>query len=159
MKRAALIVIPMLLASGGAYAANSEGNGALALAALIGEQSPNLSHAEKSVLAHFLAGETNFTLPSGMHKIKVTADKVTCRMGDVDLTMHSCEFTFGAATFTDAGTRGQELLATMQENGVASDGAAGTIYYSVAPITCTIDPVEIQSPDGGGAKCTYTNGP
>jgi hypothetical protein len=39
-----------------------------------------------------------------------------------------------------------------------ADGAAGTIYYSVAPIECRIDAARVLSNDGGGARCNYTNG-
>src|ERR1700685_929406 len=122
MKRAAVLVIPMLLASGGACAAQSNGNAALALAAIVGERSPVLSHAEKQVLAHFLAGTVSFPLPPGMNTITVTAGKITCRMGNVAITVHSCELTFGSSTITLAGRPGQELLATLQQNGVPGDG-------------------------------------
>ena len=159
MKRTAFLVIAMLLASGGAFAAQSGGNAALALAAIVGERSPILSHGEKGVLAHFLAGTVSFPLPPGMHKIVVTAEKIACRMGNVAITQHSCELTFGSSTITVAGRPGQELLATLQQNGVTGDGAAGTIYYSVAPITCTVDPAEVQAQSGGGASCVYTVGP
>ncbi len=128
---------------------------ALALAALIGVDQPSLPRAEKAVLASFLSGQTNVTLPGDAQRILVKADKVTCRMGDVDVGLHDCTLTFGATTVTKTGSAGQMLLATMQENGVTSDGAAGTIYYSVMPITCTIDATEVESHDGGGAMCTF----
>ncbi len=159
MKRLALFVTAMLLVSGNAYASSSSGNGALALAALIGQQSPFLSPAKKFVLAHFLAGQTNFPIPSGANVIVVTSPQVTCRMGNVDITRHACDLKFGGNTVTLNGRAGQELLATMMENGVQADGAAGTIYYSVAPISCTINATDVQSNGGGGAHCTYTNGP
>ena len=159
MKHASLIAIPLLLVSGAAFAAQSNGNAALALAAIVGEQSPALRPNEKMVLARFLAGDGQFTPPPGLHQIRVKADKVTCRMGDVDIKEHSCVLTFGAATITKSGRLGQELLATMQENGVEANGAAGTIYYSVVPIDCRIDVAMVLSNSGGGARCNYTNGP
>ncbi|HXC55708.1 MAG TPA: hypothetical protein VNU97_10450 [Rhizomicrobium sp.] len=159
MKRLALFVTAMLLVSGNAFASSSSGNGALALAALIGQQSPFLSPAKKTVLAHFLAGQTSFPIPPGANISVVNAAQVTCRMGDVDITQHSCDLKFGSTTITLSGRPGQELLATMIENGVQSDGAAGTIYYSVAPISCTVNASVVQSNGGGGAHCTYTNGP
>jgi hypothetical protein len=158
MKRAAFLVIPLLLANGTALAAQSNGNAALAFAAIVGAQSPVLQPSEKKVLARFLAGETNFTLPAGVRRIIVKAGKVTCRLGDVDITEHSCTLTFGAAAKTETGGPAQGLLATMIENGVQADGAAGTIFYSVSPLVCTIDAPAVQS-KGGGALCTYTNGP
>ena len=159
MKRLALFVTAALLVSGNAYASSSGGNSGLALAALIGEQSPALSPAKKMVLAHFLAGKTNFPIPPGAGIIVVKASQVTCRMSNVDITRHSCELKFGAASVTLNGRRGHELLATLVENGVPSDGAAGTIYYSVAPITCIVKTAEVQANGGGGASCTFTSGP
>jgi len=159
MKRAIILAIPLMLASGTSFASQSSGNGALALAALVGTQSPALGASEKMVLDRFLAGETNFTLPPGVHRITVKADKIACRLGDVAIVVHSCVLTFGSSTVTEDGSRGQEMLATMMENGVSADGAAGTIYYSVAPIVCTVDAAVVQSNGGGGATCTYTNGP
>jgi hypothetical protein len=149
----------IVLGGGTAFAAQTNGNAALALAALVGDQSPALSRAEKDVLARFLDGETRFPLPRGLRIIVVRADKIVCRMGDVDITTHACRLSFGPAAVAVSGRRGQELLATMQENGVAADGAAGTIFYSVAPLVCTIDPAEVQSNGGGGARCDFTNGP
>ena len=157
MKRALCLAIPLMLMSVPVWAAQSTGNGALALAALIGAEDPALSSEQKSVLAHFLDSQTNMTLPAGVRTITVKADKIRCRMGDVDIGLHDCALTFGTKTVTKAGSAGQMFLATMQENGVQSDGAAGTIYYTVAPITCTIDAAQVQSHDGGGAKCTFTD--
>ena len=157
MKRALCLAIPLMLASVPVSAGQSNGNAALALAALIGADQPSLSRAEKSVLASFLNSQTNVTLPADAQHILVKADKITCRMGDVDIGLHDCTLTFGTTTVTKAGSAGQMLLATMQENGVAADGAAGTIYYSVMPITCTIDATEVESHDGGGATCTFAS--
>jgi len=157
MKRALCLVIPLALASVPVSAGQSNGNAALALAALIGADQPSLSRAEKAVLASFLNGQTNVTLPADAQRILVKADKISCRMGDVDVGLHDCTLTFGATTVTKTGNAGQMLLATMQENGVESDGAAGTIYYSVMPITCTVDATEVESHDGGGAMCTFAS--
>ena len=158
MKRALCLAIPLALASVPVSAGESNGNMALALAALIGADQPSLSHAEKTVLASFLAGQTNVALPADAQRILVRADKITCRMGDVDAGLHDCTLTFGATTVTKTGRAGHELLATMKENGVTADGAAGTIYYSVMPITCTVDATEVESHDGGGAMCTFADG-
>jgi len=155
MKRALCLAIPLALASVPVLAGETSGNMALTLAALIGADQPSLSRGEKAVLASFLNGQTNVTLPADAQRILVKADKITCRMGDVDVGLHDCTLTFGATTVTKTGRAGHELLSTMQENGVMADGTAGTIYYSVMPITCTIDAIEVESHDGGGAMCTY----
>ncbi len=157
MKRALCLALPLMLASVPVSAGESSGNAALALAALIGAEQPSLPRAERAVLASFLNGQTNVTLPADAQRILVKADKISCRMGDVDVGLHECTLTFGATTVTKTGTAGQMLLATMQENGVASDGAAGTIYYSVMPISCTVDATEVESHDGGGAMCTFAS--
>lgn len=157
MKRAFVLVLPLMLASVPASAGQSNGNMALALAALVGADQPSLSRAEKIVLASFLNGQTNVALPADAQRILVKADKISCRMGDVDIGLHDCTLTFGATTVTKSGAAGQMLLATMQENGVESDGAAGTIFYSVMPITCTVDATEVESHDGGGAMCTFAS--
>lgn len=157
MKQTILIAVPLLVAAGAAFASPStiHGNGALMLASIVGRDDPQLTHAEKAVLSHFLAGDTGFS--TSVQSIRVNASKITCRMGDVSLVVHSCELTFAATTVTHKGLDGQALLATMQENGVMANGAAGTIYYSVAPLTCTIDVAQVQSNGGGGVTCTYTN--
>lgn len=157
MNRALCLAIPLVLVSVPVWAGQSNGNAALALAAQIGAEDPALSAAQKSALAHFLNSQTNEALPAGVRTITVKADKIRCRMGDVDIGLHDCTLTFGSRTVTKSGSAGQMFLATMQENGVQSDGAAGTIYYSVAPITCTVDAAQVQSHDGGGAKCTFTD--
>lgn len=158
-KRATIAALPLVLFSSASLAAHSHGNAALALAAFIGENSPTLSRTEKAVLIHFLGGRTNFELPHGVHRIVVQADKIRCRMGNVSLALHSCEITYGTKTITQPGRTGQALLATMLENTVNPNGTAGTIYYSVAQVRCTVDADEIQSNDGGGAQCEFKNAP
>ena len=155
--RSSILAIPLLLASGVAFAGQASGNAALALASLVGNQSPHLSQGEKTVLAHFLDGDSNVPLPTGVRRITVTADKIICRMGDVDIDLHSCALTFGNTTITKSGETGQALLATLGEAGVQGDGAAGTFYYSLTRLSCTIDAAEVESHDGGGATCKYAN--
>jgi hypothetical protein len=157
MKRAFVLALPFLFASVTAFAAQSSGNGALALAAQIGAEDPSLSTQQKSVLTYFLNSQTSVTLPSGVRTITVKADKISCRMGDVDIGLHACTLTFGSRTVTKSGTAGQMFLATMQENGVPSDGSAGTIFYNATAVSCTIDATQVESHDGGGAACTFTS--
>jgi hypothetical protein len=91
-------------------------------------------------------------------KINLTADSVICRSSDVDLTMHACDLVFGTATAQLHGRAAHDLYATLQEIGVPADGAAGTIFEAVSNLSCTIDPKEIESKDGGGASCRFTPG-
>ena len=163
MKFIGLLASTLLLTTQAAFAADnattktSSGSGALALAALVGDHSPLLSRKEKHVLAKFLAGKSKVRFPA-KKKITVATDSVTCRAGNVDLAAHSCDLTFGKKTATLHGRMAHELYATLIENGVPSDGAAGTIYEAVSKLSCTIDPAEIESKDGGGASCEFTPG-
>jgi len=77
----------------------------------------------------------------------------------VDLAAYGCTLTFGTKTVKFVGRRANELYATMVESGVASDGAAGTIYEAVHTLTCSLDPKVLASKDGGGAACNYSPGP
>jgi len=132
------------------------GNAALALAALIGEQAP-LPANEKAVLAAFLNGNPSVADHAGA-KIQVGTDSVSCRASDVDLTMHSCDLTFGKKKTSLSGRSAHELYATLIEAGVPSEGAAGSIYESVIKLACTIDPKAVGGEDGSGAECTFTSG-
>ncbi len=139
-----------------AWAANgSSGPGALALATLVSDHSPTLSHFDKRTLTKLFTGHTNVSYPAG-HTITVNADKITCKTSDVDITLHSCDFTFGPRTVTISGRAAHELYATLAENGVPGGAAAGTLYEALTQLTCTIDPNVIDQRSGGGATCTYT---
>ena len=158
MRKAVLLAFPLLLAAPSAMAANTSGNAALALAALVGAQSPTLTWSRKIALAKMLDGRLNFPYPSGQ-KIDVKADKVTCRASNVDISAHSCELTFGTKTRNLSGRLAHELYATLIENGVPSDGAAGSLFESLTALSCTIDPSVVKQRGGGGADCTFTPGP
>lgn len=162
MKIICLIAIA-LLASSAAFAAGASkpqtlpGNGALALAALTAEHSPLLPAKEKRLLAEFLAGKSTVKFSAGQ-KITVMADSITCRASDVDLTNHSCDLVFGKKSVSVAGRKAHELFATLVEVGIPSDGAAGSIYEALSKLSCSIDPKEIESKAGGGARCQFTPG-
>jgi hypothetical protein len=132
-----------------------DGSGALALAALVAENSPLLGTADKAALAAFLDGKTNVDYPAGK-TIAVTADKVTCRASNVDIAAHSCELTFGAKTVTLSGRRAHELYATLAEIGVPPDGAAGSVFEAVSGLNCAVAPSEVKEKAGGGAHCGYS---
>ncbi len=160
MRKHALAVIPLLLAAPSAVAApmNTSGNAALALAALVGAQSPTQTLKERKALANMLDGRLAFPFPPNQ-KIAVKADKVTCRASNVDISAHSCELTFGAKTRKLDGRAAHELYATVIESGVPSDGAAGSLFESLTALSCTVDPGEVKQKGGGGAACTFTAGP
>jgi hypothetical protein len=158
MRRVTFLLLTLLF-SGHAVAAEPEaetadGSGALALAALVGENSPLLSAPEKSGLTKFLDGQANVNFPAGQ-TISVAAEKLTCRASNVDITSHSCELTFGGKNVALKGRRAHELFATLAEIGVPPDGAAGSIFEAVSNLECTIDPNEVKQNSGGGAHCKY----
>ena len=82
MKPIAFLTIPLLLANDAALAGPIEGNGALALAALVAEHSPGVTAFDKNALAKFLNGYANVRYAPNK-KITVAAGAVTCRASNV----------------------------------------------------------------------------
>jgi hypothetical protein len=130
-----------------------DGSGALALAALVGENSPLLGPPAKKLLAKFLDGETKVS--SSGQIISVTVDKLTCKASNVDITLHSCELVFGTRTATLTGRAAHELFATLVEVGVPPDAGAGSVFEAVSKLDCKIDPNAVIDNAGGGAHCDY----
>jgi hypothetical protein len=157
MKRLAFFLFPLLLVSQTASAASAIGNSALALASLVSEQSPLLNLDQKSVLGQLLRPDPNFSYLANK-KIAVEADAIVCRQSNVDISLRSCELTFGPKKVTVKGRKAHELFATIAEVGVPPDGAAGTIYESLSHLSCSIDPEEIKQKAGGGADCQFDPG-
>jgi hypothetical protein len=134
------------------FAGSVTGSAALAFAGVVAAHSPKLSPAEKKAVAAFFDGKTDLPY-SG--KIKVTADKIVCRTGNVDITARSCEVTFGGEKVSFKGREANELYATQAMAGVPSDGAAGSIFEGVSKLACTLDPAAIKDKSGAGAECSY----
>lgn len=150
-----LATLALLLAAQPAFAGSTAGNGALALAALVGLQSPHLTGVEKHVLSKYLDGHSGAIFKKGK-TIVVKADAVTCRASNVDITTHSCDLTFGGKKKkTLSGRKAHEIFATLLENGVASEGAAGSIFVGLTNLDCKIDPAGVSSRDGSGATCDF----
>ncbi len=159
LKHLTLVASSFALIGSAVAAPSTTGNFAgLALAALVAEHEPGLSLRDRRVMAWLLDGRNNFHFPAG-HTIIVKADKIQCRASDVAIDQRSCDLTFGTATRHFTGRRANELYATMAEAGVASDGAAGSIFEALTALSCTIDPNVIRQNAGGGADCTYAAGP
>jgi hypothetical protein len=145
----------MLAATLGVSKASAEtisGSAALALAGVVAATSPVLTSVERKAVDELFAGSSDI---SYKRKIAVTADKIVCRAGNVDITSRSCELTFGKKTKTINGRAANELYSTEAMAGVPSDGAAGKTFESVAKLNCTLDPQAIKQNDGSGADCTY----
>lgn len=159
MRRTLCATAVLLVFALPAWAANgSSGPFALALATLVSEHSPTLSVFDKRTLKKLFAGHTNVSYPAGK-TITVSADKISCKTSDVDITVHTCDLTFGSRTFTNTGRPAHELYATLVENGVPGGAAAGSLYEALTGLTCTIDPNVVDQRAGGGATCAFTPGP
>jgi hypothetical protein len=159
MRKHSVAIIPLLLVAQSAIAAptNISGNGALALAALVGAQSRAVTIKERKALANMLDGRLAFPWPA-KQKIVVKADKVMCRTSNVDISAHSCELAFGTGTRQLSGHPAHELYATLIESGVPLDGAAGSLFEGVTQLSCTIDVGAVKQKGGGGADCSFASG-
>jgi hypothetical protein len=152
------VFVALFLVGNSMYAAaatsKASGPGALALAALVGQYSPTVSASQKLELARIL--DSNLQgITSTTAVVSVKVGSVACRMSDVAISQRSCALIFGTKTITVNGRRANELLGTLAEAGVQSDGAAGTIWFSITHLSCAISPALILQNDSAGADCTY----
>jgi hypothetical protein len=152
-----MILMVLLLAAGApaASAADISGSTALALASVIAPLSPVLASGEKKAIAMLFAANSDVPYKK---PIVVTADRIVCRTGNVDITVRSCEVTFGKKVKTVNGATASEIYATEALAGVPADGAAGSNFESLSKLSCTIDPNAIRQRDGSGASCTFQPG-
>ncbi len=158
MRRLGLLVLMLAGSPAAAAPMTVNGPGALALAAVVAPRSPMLGAQDRAILARLFGGHTNFRYPAG-RTILVSADKIDCRVSNVDIIDRSCDLTFGTKTRTIRGRDANELFATLAMVGVPSDGAAGTIHEGAIQLLCTIDPDAIRQKDGSGATCKFEAGP
>jgi hypothetical protein len=152
---AASLVLAGGAAANGAAPARISGSTALALAGVIAPLSPDLSGAEKEAVAMLFAANSNIPYRKA---IVVTADRIVCRTGNVDITVRNCELTFGKEVRNVNGPTANEIFATEALAGIPSDGAAGSNFESLTRLSCTIDPNAIRQKDGSGADCTFQPG-
>ncbi|MET4293918.1 hypothetical protein ABIB06_005141 [Bradyrhizobium sp. LB8.2] len=139
----------------GAAPAKVSGSMALGLAGVIAPLSPVLSGAEKKAMAMLSAANSDIPYKK---PIVVTADRIVCRTGNVDITVRNCEVAFGKKTRTVNGSTANEIFATEALAGIPPDGAAGSNFESLTNLSCTIDPNAIRRKDGSGADCTFQPG-
>ncbi len=109
------------------------GSGALALAALVGGNSPLLGDQDKAALSKLLDGDTDFDFPKDQ-TIAVTADKIACHASNIDIAEHDCALRFGKQNVKLKGRAAHELYATLLEIGVEPDPGAGNIWVSVSKL-------------------------
>jgi hypothetical protein len=153
--RTLMLLVPLLLAAQPAFAGSICGGNALALAALVGERSPEVEAQAKEALGSMLDGNLNVAFPADK-KISVKADSVVCRGSNVDISAHACELTFGKRKVTRAGRAAHELYATLVEAGIVPEGAAGSMIAGISRLACTVDPNTVKARAGGGAECTFS---
>ena len=143
-----------VLAPAAAQAGASNGSNALALAAIVGELAPQTSAPNKKLLAAFFSGKADAPHAKGQ-RVAVKADAIDCRAGNVDITSRACELTFGAKKIELRGRKANELYATLIENGVVAEGAAGSSHASITALDCIVDADEVAEKAGGGARCAF----
>ena len=156
--RLAILVVSLLTAgasTASAAPATASGPAALALAGVVALYSPLLTADEREAASAFFVGQSGVRYAK---KISVTADKIVCRVSNVDITARSCELTFRGAKQTITGRRASEIFATEAMAGIPADGAAGSVFESLSKLSCTLDPKAIKQKDGSGASCTFDPG-
>lgn len=131
--RLALPAAAFLMATSPASAApaTASGQAALALAGVVALYSPQLTADEREAVAALFVGQSGGRYA---RKISVTADKIVCRVSNVDITARSCELTFKGVKQTITGRRANEIFATQAMAGIPADGAAGSVFESLAKL-------------------------
>jgi hypothetical protein len=138
-----------------AASATASGQAALALAGVVALYSPLLTSDEREAVSAFFVGQSGVRYAK---KISVTADKIVCKVSNVDITARTCELTFKGTRQTITGRRASEIFATEAIAGIPADGAAGSVSESLSKLNCTLDPAEIKQKAGGGASCSFETG-
>ena len=156
--RLAVLAVSLLTTTASAASAapaTASGPAALALAGVVALYSPLLTADEREAVSAFFVGQSGVRYAK---KISVTADKIVCRVSNVDITARSCELTFKGSKQTITGRRASEIFAAEAMAGIPPDGAAGSVFESLSKLNCTLDPAEIRQKAGGGASCSFETG-
>jgi hypothetical protein len=156
-RRTAILIVALVLADRSALAATATGPNALALAALVAGESPQLIWRERRVMRRLFRGQASVHFPPNK-QISIKADAISCRVSNVDITSRSCKLTFGGKSVDVTGRVAHALFATIALVGVPPDGAAGSVFESLSKLVCTIYPSVIAQKAGGGAECTFDPG-
>jgi hypothetical protein len=151
--RPLLIAALLLLTPAVSQAAETDGASALGLAAQVGAHEPALSPLGKRRLARLADGHL-----AASAAIRVRADRVFCRVSNVDITSVSCDLAFGRQAVSFQGAPARALMNAMGAAGIAADGAAGSMGAVIAALDCRIHPGQIAERAGGGAHCSWTEG-
>jgi hypothetical protein len=160
MKSGRLAVLTISLLTAGASTASAglatvSGPAALALAGVVALYSPLLTADEREAVSALFVGQNGVRYAK---EISITADRIVCRVSNVDITARFCELTFKGVKQTINGRRASEIFATEAMAGVPSDGSVGSVTESLSKLNCTLDPAEIKQKAGGGAMCSFETG-
>jgi hypothetical protein len=158
LMRIPLAVLALTLAATPALAGQTSGPYALALAGLVAPHHPGMNATDRATVARLFAGDEHIQYPAG-RTIAVTADKIVCRVSNVEITARSCELTFGKQTVNLTGPAANALFATLASVGIQSEGAAGSIFEGLSALSCKLTPSVIVANGGGGADCSYALSP
>lgn len=135
-------------ASGGV----SQGSAALMLASLIAPYAPDLDAKRRVALT--VLGDNGASI---FERIELKAADIACRTSNVTIGAYGCDLKFAnGATNALKGRKAHELYATLLENGIPVDGAAGSIQAHVKELKCVIEPRVLAQNAGGGAYCGWT---
>lgn len=151
MKRIALFVMTFVLVHV-AVAGSIDGKDALVLAALVAEQSPEATAANKGALASLLERRSNARYPSS-DKFDIKADAVSCKMSRYDVEKFSCELTFDTKAVRARGRKTSELYDALPSD--TASGALGEYFKELTNLSCRIDPAKVRQKAAGGVQCTY----
>ena len=129
----------------------SQGSAALMLASLIAPYEPGLDAKRRVALAAL--GDNGASI---FERIELNAANVSCRTSNVAIGAYGCDLKFAnGATNALKGRKAHELYATLLENGVPVEGAAGSLQAQVNELKCVIEPRVLAQNSGGGAYCGW----
>lgn len=138
---------PASAANGGV----SQGSGSLMLASLIAPYEPSLDGKRRAALTAL--GDNGASI---FERIELNAANVSCRTSNVAIGAYGCDLKFAnGATTALKGRKAHELYATMLENGVPVEGAAGSMQTQINELKCVIEPRVLAQNSGGGAYCGW----
>lgn len=121
------------------------------LASLIAPYEPSLDAKRRAALA--VLGDNGASI---FERIELKASEISCRTSNVTIGAYGCDLKFAnGATAALKGRKAHELYATILENGVPADGAAGSVHAQIKDLKCVIEPRVLAQNAGSGAYCGW----
>lgn len=139
-------------ASSAASGGVSQGSAALMLASLIAPYAPDLDAKRRVALT--MLGDNGASI---FERIELKTADISCRTSNVTIGAYGCDLKFAnGATTALKGRKAHELYATLLENSIPVDGAAGSVHAHVKDLKCVIEPRVLAQNAGGGAYCGWS---